>query len=304
MPKNNNGLRQSKPEILRKRIIMAVTLLMKQEGYGQNTIVAKLQTLGYKIATATMSNLLNDKIVGIATLKKTEEGILTIIRQELGKVYDEAQARFIDIEATDWQPKKIIEKSTNSSTITIYPKGRVLVEKKAAFISVANRQLIEVGIRLNAFTGYIYSNNESVYKTPIRTLLEQGVNIQLYILDPESEAARIYFLDRSQYISTEKDAIEDIRKVIERLKLLVGEFDELNLPGKLDIFLYSHIPVSMMLGVDIDEENGKMMVAPYLYGIRRADCPVMEFSRKEHPELFEKYKKSLLLTIEGAKKID
>jgi hypothetical protein len=75
----------------------------------------------------------------------------------------------------------------------------------------------------------------------------------------------------------------------------------MQLKGQFDIFLYRHIPCAMYLMVDgPNPEQAKMMVSPYLYGIKRADCPVFEFTRKQQPKLFRTYQESLRLITKEA----
>ena len=46
------------------------------------------------------------------------------------------------------------------------------------------------------------------------------------------------------------------------------------------------------------------MVSHYMYGVRRADCPVVEFSKQTDYDLYRKYWKSYQALIRDAKAVD
>lgn len=129
------------------------------------------------------------------------------------------------------------------------------------------------------------------------------MTIKSYLLDPDTNEARIYFEDRAKVQTFEKDAISETKRNLERLKALCREFLGHAAAGTFEIFLYRHIPFSQILVVDSKMEGAKMMVSNYLYGIKRADCPVMEFSKKDQSQLYSKYWESFQLFADGAVKL-
>ena len=284
-------------------VCQGTDLLRLKSGYLQNTIVKKLKTLGFPISTASFNIILHRKTVGFRTLKKAAEGIETLILNELDRRYDADTQTFIEAKTTDWRPIAVPEQPDATPQITFHQDGRVSVKEKTDFITPAKQEVIEVGIRLNSFANYFFSQNEMAYKAHIIGLLQRGVNIKGYLLDPDSNEARLYFDDRARIQTFEKDSIHEIRKVIERFKLISAELSSLHLPGKLEIYQYKHIPYTLFFAVDGELDTGKMMVSPYLYGIRRANCPVWEFSKKDHPSLFRKYWESLRYFTENAVRI-
>lgn len=270
-----------------------VDLLRVKSDYLQITIVNKLRTLHCFISPAWLSVMLKYKKGGLTTLKKTAGGVEAIVLQELGMKYDPARCDYIEVKARDWRPQIVPETPEPAHQFSFYPDGRVSIEEKVNFIAAAKQEVVEVGVRLNTFSNYFITQNEQAYKMHIVDLLLQGVNIKGYLLDPDSQEARMYFDDRARIQPSEKDSIGDIKKTIERLKLVVDELDLTAGSGKFEIYQYKHIPYGFFLVVDAALDSGKMMIAPYLYGVRRANCPAMSFNKKDHPSLFRKYWDSL-----------
>jgi len=55
--------------------------------------------------------------------------------------------------------------------------------------------------------------------------------------------------------------------------------------------------------VDGDSPNGKVMVSHYVYGLSRANCPVVEFSKQSNPALYDRYWDSLKKLAENARQL-
>ncbi|MFN0037818.1 MAG: hypothetical protein ACKVUS_22370 [Saprospiraceae bacterium] len=295
-----------KKEHLKTIVCKGLAQLLDLSGYGQSDVVNKLKMLSCPISTASLSNIKNDKAVGLPTLRLAAKGIQALLQQELDMAFDEEEKDFRPQNTPNWVASIVPEKPSRSqdgASFKLHVDGRVSIQQKTEFIADARQEVIEVGVRLNSFANYFISQNEQAYKSYILELLQRGINIKGYLLDPNSSEALLYFSDRAKVQSFEKDSIGDIKKVIERLRSLRAEFEALQLPGKFDIFLYKHIPYSLFLVVDGSEESGKMMVSPYLYGVRRANCPVMEFNKKDQRSLYRKYWESLQLFLDGAQKL-
>jgi hypothetical protein len=278
-------------------------LLIEQWDYTQVALVKKMKTLGITISTASLNLIIHNKSAGFRTLKRAAEGISTILSSEFALSYDRDVERFVENKPESWKAQPIPESPSDAPPITIHPDGRVSVKEKTDFIATATQEVIEVGIRLNSFSNYFVSQNEKAYKAHIVNLLERGVNVRGYLLNPESNEARLYFEDRASIQSSEKDSIDDIKRITERLRQVSAELNGLQFPGKFEIFLYKHIPCNFFFVVDGGLSSGKMMVSPYLYGIRRANCPVLEFSKKDQPAMFRKYWESLQYFTERADRL-
>ena len=276
--------------------------LYDQLAYTQVAVIDKLRLLGHVVSPASLSKIKTGKDVGLPLLISVAKGIQLIMEQELDMAFNGKTEDFEPLDTLGWKPT-VVPKIPPQDTqkFTLHPEGRLLVDEKARFIKNATQEIIELGIRLNTLSNYFTNINENAYKTHVINLLKKGVVIKGYLLDPDSNEARIYFDDRSKVQTFEKDSIEDIKKVIARFKVLDAEFKAMNLKGRLEIYLYRHIPNSFYLVVDgTMMETAKMMVSPYLYGIGRANCPVMEFTKKDQSYLFRKHWESLQLFMEGA----
>ena len=280
-----------------------VDLLLAKSGYLQTTVIKKLQTLNVTISPAWLSAALKQRKAGFRTLKIVTEGLESIILQEHGLKYDPGQKKFIEARPQNWQPQIVRETTAPDHQFGFHPNGRVSVQEKTDFIATAIQEVIEMGVRLNTFSNYFISHSEQSYKTHIINLLQRGVHIRGYLIDPDSNEARLYFEDRAQIQPLEKDAIGGIKKAIERLNVIAADLSATPGPGKFEIYQYRHIPYAYFLVVDGASDSGKMMVSPYLYGVSRANCPVLVLNKKEHTSLFIKYWESLQFMTENAKQL-
>jgi hypothetical protein len=294
--------KQEKIEQLRQTIKQAFDLLNGKLHFSQRIVVDKLDTLHCEISTATLHNIISGKTVGVATLNKVENGILEMVHRELGLMYNHKTGAFSEQEP-NWKPDPIPEKIAPQQGIHFHQDGRVSIDYKTRFIADAKQDIIEVGLRLSNFSRYFKSQSEKTYKAHIVNLLKRGVNISGYLIDPGCQEARLYFEDRQRVQPEEKDSIAEIYKVIERLQSVSIELKNMSLPGKFEIFTYTHVPYNLFYAVDGNLNTGKIMVAPYLYGIERANCPVIEANKKDQPALFRMYWDSLQKFTKGAKKI-
>jgi hypothetical protein len=306
MPKKNE--KQANVVHFEAIIKKGCELLVTTMGYGQVNIVKKLTVLHYKISTAWLSKFLGGTPSGKPNmLMKISEGVKYLVEQELGYTYQYELQDYNTQSALGWQQKILPESEQEIDTlqsVKFHDEGRVPVQYKTAFFANAQHEVIEIGVRLNTFSSYFTSQNDQVYRAHIIQLLERGVNVKGYLLDPESNEARIYFYDRAKVQSKENEALNEMKKVKENLRSLVREFAQMGLKGKFEIYEYKHIPYGNFFVVDGAAPEGKMMMANYIYGIRRAESPVWEFSKKANPPLYRKYWESVQKFIEGAVKLE
>ncbi len=296
----------SKEERLKNIVCKGLEHLHDKLEYGQINVLGKLDTLGHTVSASSLSNIKKGRPVGLPTLSLAAKGMQTLLRQELDMAFDAEEQDFQAQHTPGWTATIALEKSAQQAVgpgFVLHVDGRVSLQQKTDFTDQAKQEVIEVGVRLNSFSGYFIHQNEGAYKTHIVALLQKGVHVKGYLLDPDSNEARIYFDDRAKVQSSEKDSISEIKKVIERLRKLCGEFEEMQWPGKFEIYLYKHIPYNLFLVVDGATDNGKMMVSPYLYGVSRANCPVLEFTQAGKPHLYGTYWKSMQSFLEGARKL-
>ncbi|MEL6719561.1 MAG: hypothetical protein AAFP82_12665, partial [Bacteroidota bacterium] len=269
-------------ENLINRIKAGVELLEERQGYNQADILRRLKTLNKGISPASMSNILNNKEVGPKILNKVKEGVEMIILEEIGMYYAERSKSFqltTNAALPTWNPNPIepTKQEKEERGYIYHDTGRLPLDQKLDFLEQAQKEIIEVGVRLNTLSSHFEHRSGHEFKDRITALLERGVNIKFYLLEPSSGEALLYFRDRStaNFQKQEAQSTEVIKAAIEKLKLVVQEYQALNLKGQLELYAYKHIPYNNFLIIDGETEQGHMRVSHYLYGIRRADSPVV-----------------------------
>lgn len=299
-----------KEERLRQIIVEGFQMLQEEKSYKQNQIINKLRTLKTEVSTASFSNILTRKTVGLDVLQKVALGIQEIMASELGYSYQ--INGFEKDDDPSWQPNAVKETNLKATTLendsvvpgfVFHTEGRVTIQHKTNFIQDAQSEIIEVGTRLKTFTEYFFSRNEQEYKTHIVALLKRGIKMRFYMLDPDSNEAALYFRDRTRVQEEENDSIIEMKKVIEKIKKIHAEFEKENYSGSFELYLYKHLPTNLFFVVDGHLPDGKMMISHYLYGLRRAECPVLEIDKRFQSILFKKYFKSLQAFILDAKRV-
>lgn len=289
-----------------ERIIRSgFSLLTEKQLYLQADVIRKLHYLGYKVAPSSLNKLINGISMGTKVLRTLGDGIQQLIALELGHSYDSINKEYHFSQNEGWKPTIVPEQREESKEekIIYHTAGRLSIQDKVAFMNLAQKEIVELGVRLKTFSEYFTSRNELEFKTPLQERLEQGVNIKLYLLDPDSNESRIYFQDREKVQEGEQLSPDITKSVIKQLKKLKEEFKANSYLGQLEVFAYKHIPYNHFLIIDGETKLGRMMVSHYMYGIRRADCPVVEFSKTADRHLFRRYWESYQLYIKDAKKL-
>lgn len=286
-----------------KLIISAYQKLKTVKGYTQVAVVKKLNALGFSTRPPAFNRILNGIRVGPTTLVIFFNGIQKLVELELGLRWSE-EGEWLRIE--DGQTETVIvETKDQNQNFQLYEEGRLNLADKVDFFSTAQKEMIEFGITLNTFSSYFESRRPTAFKQPIQQLLEKGVQIKCFLLNPDWSGTSFYFDDRTSTIKEGLNGIEKIRASLRKLKMVREEFEAYKYKGKFEVFTYRHIPQNYFLAIDIKEsKRAKMMTSNYLFGLKRADCPVIAFSRTTHPILFRRYADSLQRIIKTAKKVD
>ena len=141
------------------RIKQSFELLEERFGYTQAEVLKKFQTLGIEVKTTSFNNIINNKSVGIRMLVKCSDGLSEIILSELGLEYNSELLIFQKPKLPiNWTPTIIPpfqeEKAETDSGYIFHDKGRLSIQEKVKFISIAQKELVEVGVRLNTFANY------------------------------------------------------------------------------------------------------------------------------------------------------
>lgn len=169
----------------------------------------------------------------------------------------------------------------------INEEGRLLIDDKVSFIMNAQSEVIELGIRLREFTTYFTSRNTEEFKNHVIELLKTGVVLKCFALDGE------WFLKNFVVSDEEKKYYQEIPETLNQLNEFKKEILEMNLKGGIEIYTYQHNPMFHAQCTDGDSSEGRMTISNYLTGIKRAQCPVIQFSKQTHPTLFKTYWKSI-----------
>jgi len=300
---------QKRQEINQQIVREGFRLLEAQWSYTQATVLRKLERIECKVSPASFSNMLSgERPAGKKALETAAQGMREIVARELGYQFDDDRLTFdTGSRPGDWQPQPVTTGSaptTDQPPFTFYPAGRLTIQQKVEFINSAQHEVIELGVRLNTFTNYFLSRSRREFRMHIENLLANNVNLKLYLLDPESNVANLYFNDRVRHQKSEAKSIQTIREVIERLRLIQEQLLKNDRPGKLQVFSYKHIPYAHFLIIDGDRRYGKLMTSPYLYATPRADCPVLEVHRPANPDLFKRYWSSFKAMAQDARQLE
>jgi len=281
-------------------------LLESEMAYTQADMLRKMAVMGHKVSAPSFSNIITGKRAGKVALRKAGEAMLELVRSEIGYRFDEERLLFdITSRPDGWQPNIIPleEEKKSGASYIFYPEGRLPIQQKVDFLKSARQEVIEFGVRLRTFADYFLSRSEQKFRIHIEELLGKGVNLKLYLLDPDCNEARLYFEDRGRIQEAEQQSVVEIRRVIGRLRQINSDFANAGFSGKFEVFSYKHIPYSHFLIVDGESRHGKLMASPYHYGVRRADCPVVEVSRLSDPRLYGKYWRSFQYLAHNARPI-
>lgn len=285
--------------------------------YSHVAIVRKLTILKKKVATATFSNLkkfLSKKSskpipFNLNTLEYLSKGLPEIIKLELGYIWDEDSLEFVKIKDGSWLPSEIKEDvlpgqfETHSKKTALYSLERRSVQDKIELITSARSEIIELGVRLKNFSSHFTDVGDDKFRSPLIESMNRGVNFKCYVLDPKSRFTIDYFKDRGKVEGDELKAIDELPEIIDRLKRIREELNAKSKKGQMYLYSYFSYPYLHASIADGSTELGRMYVSPYLFGIRRANCPVFEISRIRDKGLYKKFWKSVEHTIQLAKPI-
>jgi len=172
------------------------------------------------------------------------------------------------------------------------------IDGKVVFFQNAKNEVIEIGISLRTFSGYFEQRPSKDFKDHILELLQRGVVFKCFAMDPNCKIAIKYAEDTG-----DDELLNRIQTSLKNLKAISGELRECGVPGKFEIYVYSHIPYFHAVCVDGDEDHGQIFISPYLFATKKAETPGFEFSKNEHPVIFEKYWKSVKGLMDNSKKL-
>lgn len=279
-------------------------LLNAQKGYSQRETVGKLVYLGYSTNVTAFNLINNEKSISTKALVILFDGMQVLLKKEI--CYGLNQGLIWQrLEGCQEETVKGLDRNELSKGFQVHPGGRLKIEEKVKFFNAAQKEVIEFGITLSTFSSYFISRSEATFKSHIIQLLKDGVNVKCYLLDPDWHGTHMYFTDREPIIKEGDTGANRIWSSLRKLKIISAEIAALAYPGQFEVFTYRHFPNNYFLAIDSTEKKvAKMMVSNYLFGERRADCPVMEITRKDQLVLYMRYLSSLQKIIKDAKRFD
>lgn len=169
--------------------------------------------------------------------------------------------------------------------LRIHEEGRLPIADKVYFVKAARTRVIEVGTGATTFAKFFSGHRPAEFRNYVEQLVAKGVSFTLLLLDPDWPGTALYLNDRN-----EPKYLDDIRRSLQHLYSERERLIAQGLPGEFSIRLYRSYPSMHALCVDPDDETtGRLLAAPYCYGIARAEAPVIECSRLSNRVLFEKY---------------
>ena len=279
-------------------IKLSLQKLVSECGYTQVEVFKKFQQLEIQVSRASISNFCNKRYGSVALSREAASGFKLIMEREQCMHYDENTNRFEKIENCSPWPvlidKKIVtsEKEIKHQPYSIFD-GRMDVTDKVEFYQKAKYEILEIGIRFKNFRSYFEEKRESAFLDPLRSLLENGINFKCYTLDSKGNYARRYIEDRVTSQPSEIELLDDIPRITSELRNLFIQINREGYKGKMELYQYDHFPNYHATVIDGDTGNGNLNIAPYLYGISRANTPVIHINQKSNKILFKKYWKSV-----------
>ncbi len=172
--------------------------------------------------------------------------------------------------------------------LKLYEDGRPSISDKVDILLSAKLEVVNLGVAHRSLVGYFEQRPAREFKAPILELLGKGVVFKYIFLDPDCDIAKQYAQDRG-----ELELINRIRTSLDAVKALKSEIDKLGLSGRFEIYISSSFPYMSATCIDGNEVNGRMLISPYLYGIKRAEMPHFDISKPEHDVMFKTYWRSI-----------
>ncbi len=169
----------SKEARLRNIVVKGLEHLSEKLTYGQKNVLNKFETLGYKLTPSALSKIKNGGEVGLRTLSQAAKYMQELLQLELDMIYSPESQDFANQHTPDWEAYVVPEKATGSEkspAFILHVNGRVSIQEKTKFIAAARKEVLEIGVRLNSYTGYFISQNDKAFKAHIVELLRKGVS--------------------------------------------------------------------------------------------------------------------------------
>jgi class 3 adenylate cyclase len=186
-----------------------------------------------------------------------------------------------------------------TTQLRVHDEGRLSIANKVAFYQAARTEIIELGIGLKTFVNNVLSRKPSEFGDHLAAALRRGVTLRCAVVDPTWPGLAQYGQD-----SGERGLERDVASALPRLEQAGQELLRRAGGGSVEVYLYAHSPRFHVSVVDgADDRWGRLTVSPYLFGVRRSQCPVLQFSRLSNPSMFETYWRSVQALLDGGRRV-
>ncbi len=285
------------PALLHRIIDRGLQILIDEQAILQVDLYRKFQSLEINLSKATISNLWRKKpSVSIGTIRKAARGIQYILQREFCLEFDPEIQDYLPIPNCKPRPLTVLLPPPPPPPPLPFQlhDGRLNVADKVAFYQKAKNEIIEVGIRLKNFRNYFLETRESAFREPICHLLENGVNFKCFVLNPQGNCARRYIEDRQLVQANEANLLKEIPHFTDELRQEFVQLNRMGFPGRMSLYQYDHIPYYHACVTDGNTtDNARILITPYLYGVSRANSPVIEVNRRQQLRLYQRYWRSV-----------
>lgn len=310
---------QSKSLPLNKKEKAALYLVnfLKQHEYLQIDIVKKLKILGVKFGTANYNKLANLKKnkekgrgVGQNTIKKVIPALETIIERELGFKFDTETCTFKDFKDYNWIPSEIKMPTHHEEPIScgnetkIHKEGKRPLSEKLKLLQKAQYKYIDLGLNLEDLIVALTYESEASFKQPLLEKLRNGLQVYFYVVNPQGRYYSLFLEDRAKAIHQERKTLKTFKETFNQLRRIVDDLNNQSRKGQIELNIYNTLPIYRATVIEPQQDNAKMMVSHFMYGLKIADCPVFEITKEYDKKLFCTYWESISHIIKQSKPVE
>ncbi|MGK5552714.1 hypothetical protein ACSNOI_13965 [Actinomadura kijaniata] len=133
--------------------------------------------------------------------------------------------------------------------------------EKARLVEAARQEVLDLGTALNTCSGYLLSTERpACYRDTVLDFLQRGGVYRCVLLDPESEAARIF----GEF--NREDLVGKIRRSIERFCSFKERYADIT--SGLHVYQAREFPGMSAICVDLESSDSLILFSPLLLGAR------------------------------------
>jgi hypothetical protein len=193
-----------------------------------------------------------------------------------------------------WRKPKMIPSSTaNTKEMPEFYSSRKELEHAHALEDFLRSAKDEIDLMGFSLWDIVVQNRKTIID-----LLKQGKHIRFILLSPTSVDVK-----RFEDAIVDADIKGQIEKSLEQLRKLKQSLSDLE-KGRLDVRTHDLLPFHTIVAVDAKSDSGLLNVEYYIYGTDSQPWISLRISKKNQPQLFEKYWKSFEYVHERSRDIE